>query len=72
MLYLLRSHIAMDFRNAFADLFSFQFLNSQGEAIAGADLEDGKPVRVYYVDSLKAERLEIIRWTIEAYKQARA
>lgn len=72
MLYLFRTHIAMDFRNSFADLFSFQFLDSQGVAVAGADLENGEPVRFYYTPGLKPYRLEIIRRAVEAYKLARA
>lgn len=54
------SHVGLDFKNRFGDLFSFQLLKGK-YAVATVDFSDGEIERVLMTESLFPRRRAIIR-----------
>lgn len=65
------SHIGMNFRNNFADLFAFCLLGSDGKGVAFVDIYDGVPERFVSTIPLTPSKDAIIRLAMIHYRKCR-
>lgn len=67
----LTSHIGMNFRNNFADLFTFCLLGSDGKGVSFVDVRDGIPERFVATVPLTPSKDAIIRLAMIHYRKNR-